>query len=247
MAPGDGLRTKTRGSGASDAVFLPGMTVLFDGWGGAGRERAGGRRRTRPAPPFRLSNPFMPGKKPPSDAPPHRIFVPSPSPGAVVRRLQRAARQTIDAGSWPTTCLVSHPSRSGWRLLTSDDVDFDAALERLARILAESFPPHVRVARRGEETGDWGFLTIDAAGTVGPWDVPSPAPSKGWLARLAVIKTPDPATALGLPAGTLAPSLSRLPILDYETIAALDRKSLLVEDTPRLYRFELGENDTISS
>lgn len=156
----------------------------------------------------------------------HALFVSSPSPGAVLRFLERLARHATTA---PEEIYLSggHPQQT-WRVLVPDS---DGWLLSLAPKLAAAFPPSVSWLDR--VGGRWRRWHADGTEEVGL--------AVGTPRRLLLPPQPGAkvwARQQGLPFDALQVSLR---VLDYETVAQLDQKSLLLEDTPRLYRFPLRE------
>ena len=150
------------------------------------------------------------------------FFVRSPSPGAVLRFLERLARR---GESLPDEIWISDaPGEPPWRAL------FGEGLVHVAPRLAQAFPPEVFWVGQSREGWQWRRFTdqgVQEEETLGKkrfWQPSSPLESWG--------------KPLGLPLARL-----RHPprILDYETVAQLDQRSLLQEDTPRRYHFSLAE------
>jgi hypothetical protein len=163
------------------------------------------------------------------------IFLPSPSPGAVLRFLERAHRspQSINL-------LLSNPTGSEhWRVLKGENSDSPAWWEKLPEILATAYPLFFIMQVDGD------------AWTITQWQdgeaTPETHSGNGWVNG----------KWLWMPKSTNAHSLetwaqthnapfvalflrSSSKIIAYETIAVLDQRSLLVETEPLWYRFTLG-------
>lgn len=153
------------------------------------------------------------------------FFISSSSPGAVFRFLERLARHENGA---PDKLILSDPVGAlRWRLLRPGDSDW---LLSKAPQLVVAFPPEL--IWLDCQSGDWRIWNADGSEIIGQAPplprrllLPSKSGAEGW------------ARAQGLP----LERLTKPPrVLDYETVAQLDQKSLLLEDTPRLYRFPLG-------
>lgn len=151
------------------------------------------------------------------------FFVRSASPGAVLRFLERLARR--GAPLPPELLLSDAVGEHLWRALIA------SGLEQVSPRLALAFPPEVIQLREREDGWSWTRYAAEGAaelGTLGKKRFWEPrAPVELW------------AHAQGLPLSRLT---RRPRVLDYETIAQLDQKSLLLEDTPRLYRFVLPDS-----
>jgi hypothetical protein len=113
---------------------------------------------------------------------------------------------------------------AAWRAL------FGVGLEWLAPRLAQAFPPDVFYVRKTPSGWQWWRFADDETqetGTLGMkqlWQRRSPL--EEWAAPLGL-----PVARLTLPPRSL----------DYETVAQLDQRSLLHEDTPRRYHFLLPQ------
>ena len=123
----------------------------------------------------------------------------------------------------PNELLISDAiGEEAWRALPV------AGLEKTAFRLALAFPPDVIQLQETPTGWQW----VRHTGT-GPEDSGVLAKKRLWERHAPVERW---ASQQGLP-------LSRLirppKVIDYETVAQLDQKSLLLEDTPRLYRFSL--------
>lgn len=167
-------------------------------------------------------------------APPDRVvlFVRAASPGSVLRLAERWGR----GDGAPETLLLSDAvAPAGWRALIVPPERL-AWAEGFAPRLAAAFPPDVfllaRVGarvRRGRFPAEGEAEVADeAAAPVGRWPIPR--------AR----RGPSPETAWAQERGLPLDRANAPRQVEYETIASLDRRSLLIEDSPRLYRFRLG-------
>lgn len=158
------------------------------------------------------------------------LFVRSASPGAVLRFLERR-----NDPNRPAEVLLSEAvSTQQWRALFAPD-DY---LNSVAGPLSIAFPPDVLVATRMKKTlvilaykeGKHADIhSTESIGGTGPW----------WAAL--TFKTPDPiyvwAKERSIPTRYIKAPPEK--IIDYATVAILDQRKLLVEDSPRLYRFPL--------
>ena len=201
---------------------------------------------------------IRPGVRTPAAA---ALFVTAASPGMVFRWLERRAAGSRDG----LACLDARGlllsdahGPDGWRaLVAADDGDPEAArawMEATGPALANAFPPFVALLWAGETARAWGYIVWPATdgaaperggGSVPPWPL--------WR-RLAGLGEDGPAAraaawarARGLPVDRvpgLAVRRPPLPVHDYMTVAGLDARGLLREDSPRLYRlrFHGGES-----
>ena len=149
------------------------------------------------------------------------FFVRSPSPGAVLRFLERLARH---GESLPPELLISDKvGEAQWRALPL------AGLEVVAPRLALAFPPDVVQLR--EIPDGWVWTRHQGSGAM----------DSGVLPKKRLLERHAPVERWARQHGLPLSRLTRPPkVIDYETVAQLDQKSLLLEDTPRLYRFPLG-------
>jgi hypothetical protein len=119
------------------------------------------------------------------------------------------------------------PGDPPWRALHGE------GLTRLALRLALAFPPEVIEVRPTPAGWQWTRFS------------PQGAPETGMLGKKPLW---EPRSPLELWASPLHLPLARLlkppRVLDYETVAQLDQRSLLLEDTPRRYRFTLPGSTT---
>ena len=185
------------------------------------------------------------------------MFLSSPSPGQILRYLQRNHPHT----EFSSQLLLSDPTgddsvRCLFISTNEQGVANTSALnwlQSLGAALSDVFPPRVpllwRHASTSLEPGTWGFTVWEDGAVVETAEHIFPLVSKpGLLSRLPGMKrnaplSPDVAWALarGLPIDRVpAAGLRRqIPIIDYVTVSQLDQRSLLVENSPRLYRFPL--------
>lgn len=148
-------------------------------------------------------------------------FVRSPSPGAVLRFLERLARRGEPLPAEVTISdAVGEPL---WRALQG------TGLEGVIPRLALAFPPDVLQLQQTATGWQWTRWTSDG-----------PAES-GVLGKKRLWEQHAPVERWARTHGVPLTRLTRPPKrLDYETVAQLDQRSLLLEDTPRLYHFSLG-------
>ena len=171
------------------------------------------------------------------------LFLTAVSPGQVVRLLERLHAPAPAGG-----LLLSDPAGPrSLRALVAPEAS-RATLEALAPLLAVGLQSPVTSVYQDAAERRWGHAVHAPEAPMeradGDWEPPAPRP---FLARIVGgASTPSPAVAWAeahdLP-------LTRVPayrpkgsprILGYETVARLDQKKLLVENTPRLYWFDLG-------
>ena len=171
------------------------------------------------------------------------LFLPAPSPGQVIRYLERRHRRAGEvvpdglrlsdaAGPKRVRALVGPIETRGW--MASIGSLFSAAL---------SGP--VTHLWRDDAPSFWGWTIWEASEMTGHAESPlSATPPQKLLARLTGSPSPEIlwARQRGLPVERVTAAARKarveLPIIDYVTVARLDQKSLLVEDSPRLYRFD---------
>ncbi|MES2461848.1 MAG: hypothetical protein V4671_14785 [Armatimonadota bacterium] len=186
------------------------------------------------------------------------LFLCALSPGQVLRYFERNFRHSL-AGN---RLLLSDASGSASiRCLTVEEPAVEPALvfdwiSSLGPTLSKAFPPRVTLLRRqsatSTEPAKWGF-TVWEEGVVTETAEHSllPEARPNLMSRLPGMKRNAPrspdiewALARGLPIDRVpATGLRRhMPIIDYVTVAQLDQRSLLVENSPRLYRFPLGNS-----
>ena len=171
------------------------------------------------------------------DAPPWAVlFLSAASPGAVLRFFERRRRRDPDMP--PALLLSDAVGAEGIRLLTAETDEVFGWLSAQGRPLSAAFPKHVTLLRR--QTNDWGFHIWDAGAEIeqGGGASPPSTPRPLWMRLPGFYRPLAPecawAQTRGLPLGRL-----RAPLMDYVTVAQLDQKGLLVEASPRLYRFPL--------
>lgn len=172
------------------------------------------------------------------------LFLLSPSPGAVFRFLERRvlAGETI-----PSPLYLSDPAPPhGYRLLylpTASRLMIAVVGARLSTALPRAV---TLLYRRAGSVPVWGYTFWEGGEVVdsGEDALPKSNPWQKLTARLPGPASVSPPVAWanrrGLPLDRL-PLVGRgtNPTVEYRTVAALDQRSLLVEDEPRLYRFEL--------
>ncbi|MBC8102123.1 MAG: hypothetical protein H7Z41_05995 [Cytophagales bacterium] len=190
------------------------------------------------------------------------LFFSASSPGQVFRYFERARQFPPFVAS---LLLSDGVGPKSFRALTVDylhaaDHSANATVRAWMQIqgtaLSQIFPPRVTLLWRGAATPDasdttayWGFTVWENGSVVETAEnalppVPKPGPLS-WLPGMKRLAPPAPDIAWALaqdlpiervPAGGLQ---HRVPIIDYATVAQLDQRSLLVENSPRLYRFPL--------
>lgn len=167
------------------------------------------------------------------------LFVRAASPGSVLRLAERWGRGP-DA---PAALLLSDAAApAGWRALTVPP-EYLAWTEGLAPRLAAAFPPEVFLLARTQ--GRWRRGRFAAEGEPEVVEEDAPLPARPGLFRLPWQRAVAPpeivwARANGLPIDRVPRrGVASLRQVDYETVASLDQRSLLIEDSPRLYRFPL--------
>ncbi|MCX6367572.1 MAG: hypothetical protein NTX57_12805 [Armatimonadetes bacterium] len=148
------------------------------------------------------------------------FFVRSASPGAVLRFLERLARRDEPL---PAELLISDAVGPWqWRALPV------AGLASVAPRLALAFSSDVFHLQ--EMPAGWSWTRYESAG----------AAEYGALAKKRLWERSSPVERWASVHGLPLTRLTRPPkVIDYETVAQLDQRSLLLEDMPRLYRFPL--------
>ncbi len=183
------------------------------------------------------------------------FFLISQSPGQVFRYVQRNRHLVSSVNP---LLLSDATGDSSIRCLLTDEPIAEIApasdwVPSIAPALCEVFPPRVTLLWRHNdisfEIAKWGYtIWQDGAVLERAEHTLFPDPKPSILSRLPGMKRnlphpPDIAWALarGLPIDRVpAAGLRRnIPVIDYATVAQLDQRSLLVENTPRLYRFTL--------
>jgi hypothetical protein len=170
------------------------------------------------------------------------FFLLSPSPGAVFRFLERQANTGKIV---PPLLYLSEPvAPHGFRVLFTPPEEGGRLEAEWGESLAIAFPRvliHFWQFTENAETA-WGYIQWEEGAKKTEFrDVlPAQSPLQGILQRLSGSRVVPPpiawANRKGLP---IARYLQRhkISLKEYATVAALDRKSLLVEDAPCLYRF----------
>ncbi|GAB4465322.1 MAG: hypothetical protein OHK0029_35910 [Armatimonadaceae bacterium] len=183
------------------------------------------------------------------------LFLLSPSPGAVFRFLER---RTL-AGTLPPLppeVLLSEPvAPHGFRLLCalpSSAEPADSAIfppenwQILGSELSQAFPRAITLLwQHTAPVAEWGYSQWQEGSRIAEKTeaLTSPSPLAGWL-PLPGSRPAAPyviwAQQRGLPV-LHHPQLGRfrVRVVEYSTVAALDQRSLLVENSPRLYRFTI--------
>jgi len=186
------------------------------------------------------------------------LFVAAASPGMVFRWLERRADGCDGLARLDALGLLLSDARGPdqWRALlaTTDEPGASRAwaarawMEATGPALAHAFPPSVTLLRADEDERVWGYVVWPADSGVAPErGGGGVAPPPSLWRRLAGLGGDGPAAraaawarARGLPVDR-APGLAvrrslPLPVHDYATVAGLDARGLLREDSPRLYR-----------
>jgi hypothetical protein len=160
------------------------------------------------------------------------LFVRSASPGAVLRFLERRKGDP----ERPDEILLSEAvGEKNWRALFAPP----GYLEAIAGPLSTVFPDEVMIAVRDEKTllvftykeGKLAETKNSLEGHKSIW---------GRLMGFNSLATLPPVWHWAKEKGLPLHYLKKPPrIIDYSTVAILDQRKLLVEDSPRLYRFPL--------
>lgn len=181
------------------------------------------------------------------------LFLSSPAPGQVLQYLKRQHGSVLTSTLSFVSDAVEH---SLLRVLFFDETVANSDLNQLTDYgvtLSKVFPPRVthlwRCSLLPSEETTWGYTVWEDGKVLEAAEHNLPAgPKPSLLSRLPGMKrraalSPDIAWALarGLPIDRVpAAGLRRkIPIIDYDTVAQLDQRGLLVENSPRLYRFTL--------
>jgi hypothetical protein len=185
------------------------------------------------------------------------LYLTALSPGKIFRYFERNRQYALPVRSLLLSDGVGNKSL---RCLFSDEPFPDtvspvATMQSLGPALSEVFPPRVtllwRQAATTEQPDRWGFIVWETGVEVETAEQtlpPEPEPNMlSWLPGMRRRRTPPPdiawALERGLPIDRLPASGLRrhIPIIDYITVAGLDQRNLLVENSPRLYRFPLDD------
>lgn len=172
------------------------------------------------------------------------LFLLSPAPGAALRFLERRA---LAGESVPTPLLISEPAPPhGFRALFS----LKAGRETLApfgKQLSAAFPRTVTLLwQESAPEPTWGYSLWEGGEEKesASFPLPKQSPVHRFLARLPNTSAVSPplhwANQRGLPIERL-PGIGRhtVPVKEYRTVSSLDQRSLLVENAPCLYLFEV--------
>lgn len=172
------------------------------------------------------------------------LFLLSPAPGAALRFLERRA---LAGETVPTSLLISEPAPPhGFRALFSPETGREV-LTPLGKQLSAAFPRSITLL--WQETAPeraWGYTIWEAGEEKEAVSFPLPKPSllHRFLTRLPGSSAVSPplhwARQRGLPIDRL-PEIGRHAVLvkEYRTVSTLDQRSLLVENAPCLYLFEV--------
>jgi hypothetical protein len=183
------------------------------------------------------------------------LFLAVPSPGSVVRVLQRR----MQAGEAYPVLLLSDPAPPhGLRALSpaAPDETTRALLTPLAPRLSQAFDCRVtllwQTAPAEDSEAAWGYILCENGTETERTEFVLTARRRPLLERLPGARpAPSPPVAWaerrGLPLSRV-PGATRgkipVPIVDYVTVAKLDQRGLLIEDAPRLYRFDPANPDS---
>ena len=187
------------------------------------------------------------------------LFISSASPGAVFRFLERR-RGGIQAERAALDALDLRLSRAAppraYRALTGG-AGFPAWAQNAFPLFAEAFAPPLTLLWASADTPTWGYIRRDADTPAAShtFTVAAATPVQSALARLnRQPNVPQVAAAVAwakrcrLPLAEV-PALRGLwtprpdkpqEVIDYGIVARLDQKSLLVENTPRLYHYHFA-------
>jgi hypothetical protein len=169
------------------------------------------------------------------------LFLRSASPGAVFRFFERR-RRAGEAAPGPLLLSDAAPA-NGWRALIGPPDWLAAQAEALSR----AFAPRVTLLRQSAmPTPEWGFTVYEAGAVAEEGGESLSAKQRPLLHRLAGVKPALSPPVLwarerGLPVERVPGAVSHkgtVPVIEYRTVAGLDQRSLLIEDGPRLYRFD---------
>jgi hypothetical protein len=171
------------------------------------------------------------------------LFLRSASPGAVFRFLERR-RHAANKAPGPLLLSDAVPP-DAWRALIAP-ADW---LTVQGPALSQAFGPRVTLLRYiGASTSAWSFTVLEAGTVVEEGTETLAAPRRSLLHRISgvgpALSPPVVwARGRGLPVERVpgaVPLKRAVPVVEYQTVARLDQRSLLIEDGPRLYRFELS-------
>jgi hypothetical protein len=167
-----------------------------------------------------------------SKMPDAALFVRSASPGAVLRFLERRK----DDPERPEELLLSEAvSEKNWRALFAPP----GYLQAVAGPLSVAFPDEVLIALREEKTL---LLFIYKEGKLSETKNSLEGNNHKWwmYPGFNALATLPPVWYWAKEKGLPLNYLKKQPrTIDYSTVAVLDQRKLLVEDSPRLYRFPL--------
>jgi hypothetical protein len=174
------------------------------------------------------------------------LFLSAPSPGSIIRFLERRTRAEE---IYPSLLLSDPVPPNGLRALFPNafSVDDRTWASPLAPRLSLAFAcPVMLLWQAASPEPSWGYSLYEAGEEKLHGEEIMPVVQRSLLDRLPGAR-PIPALPIawaqrrGLPIERV-PGLVRLrspvPIVDYVTVAKLDQRSLLVENVPRLYRFD---------
>jgi hypothetical protein len=179
------------------------------------------------------------------------VFLAVPSPGSVVRYLQR---RTQAGEELPVLLLSDAVPPHGLRALSTalPDETAPVRLSSLALRLSLAFSCRVTLLYQSAAPEPvWGYAIWDNGTETERAEFPLPPRRRPLLERLPGARpTPPPpvvwAERRGLPLSRV-PGAMRVkvapPVVDYMTVAKLDQRGLLIEDVPRLYRFDPANPD----
>jgi hypothetical protein len=175
------------------------------------------------------------------------LFLKSSSPGQVFRFLER---RMLSGEIYPPLLLSDNATAENRRALfpVTASAANQERLRAIALPLAVAFTCRVTLLyQTTSPEPQWGYMIFTEQGEVENGTEPLLSKRPRWIDRLPGARPVEPpplqwARKQGLPVERV-PFLIRtrpaVPVVDYGTVAGLDQRRLLVENAPRLYRFEM--------
>lgn len=173
------------------------------------------------------------------------LFVRAASPGAVFRFLQRRSAGLPDETARLDAfdlLLSDAVLPDGWRVLVADPLA-RVWMEAIGPALARALATPATLVFADEQRATWAFVRWTENGEQSDAKSEEVPARNGLRARLFGVGGPGVQAARwardqNLPVARV-PTAGRQspPIVDYLTVAGLDQRGLLIEDSPRLYRF----------